>query len=780
MSALTSIDGAISGLNTTDIVDSIIKFERQPVVLLENDKTLKTNIVSTLQAFQAKLLALSSQVKQLTRSSTFEQTQIDYSEEGYVTASASGRVGSGSYDVQVLSLARNHQIASQGFSDQSLASFGAGTITLSLGDGASKAITIDSSNNSLVGIKNAINQANAGVTATIINDGSDSNAYRLVLTGNKTGKANKISVSSNLSGEVNLNFSTATFDQPETLSMASSSTSQIDLGSTAAFTGTGNKTYTFTVRGTGTQTIGTDNITIDWTDGTNSGSILVTQADSEVELVGDGADGMKLTFSAGDLNAGDTFEVSSFAPLLQDPSDAVIAVGSSGSGGSPITVRSETNTFADAIGGLQLNVTRETEAGQSITINTDVDVSGVREAINGLISKFNDAIDFVDEQNKYNQDTGEAGVLFGDLTLQTMQNSMRSSLTSVVSGLDSKYNQLFAIGVRSGTDGKLSIADSSRFESALRNNLDDVINMFTDAGTSSSNYVEFVSSSASSKVGSDYDVNITQAATQGTLRGSSIDNPSTTPLTITSSNNQIKLKVSGIESETIRLSEGTYNSTDDLVHEIQSQIDADEKIGTRGIKVKWVEVNPGSGYLEITNSSYGSASKVEMVTSVGNSALSTLGLSTAVSTDGVDVQGTINGEEAEGRGQYLTGKDGNETTDGLKLLVTLTEDQLGDGAEATVGLSKGVASKLYTTLDSLTKSGDGMMDRRIKSYQNQVKDLTERITFYDERLAARREILMAKFTAMEAALSDLKSTGDYLTSQMASMNDNWNFNSSSN
>ncbi|MGD8605080.1 MAG: flagellar cap protein FliD N-terminal domain-containing protein, partial [Anaerolineales bacterium] len=162
MAGLTSIDGVVSGLNTTEIVDSIIKFERRNVTLLESDKELKTSIVSTLKAFQAKLLALSAQTKLLTRDATFEKSKIDYSEEGYITATAKGRVGSGSYDLQVLSLARNHQLASQGFSDQSLASFGTGTITLSLGDGAAKTVTIDSSNNSLVGIKNAINAAGTG------------------------------------------------------------------------------------------------------------------------------------------------------------------------------------------------------------------------------------------------------------------------------------------------------------------------------------------------------------------------------------------------------------------------------------------------------------------------------------------------------------------------------------------------------------------------------------------------------------------------------------------
>ena len=88
----------------------------------------------------------------------------------------------------------------------------------------------------------------------------------------------------------------------EIISFNDNSTSAISLGMTAANSGTENKTYTFTVASAGAQTIGSDVITLDWTDGINSGSVLITQADSDVELVGDGADGLSLSFSAVQLN----------------------------------------------------------------------------------------------------------------------------------------------------------------------------------------------------------------------------------------------------------------------------------------------------------------------------------------------------------------------------------------------------------------------------------------------------------------------------------------------
>jgi len=309
MQGITSFDGLSSGLNTTQIVDTLIQLQRRNAVLLEQEQASKTNIVTSLNALQAKIVALNAEAAQLGRKGTWEAASIKLSDDKALSATAAGRVAAGSYDLKVLSLARNHQLASQGYSDQSLSSFGTGSITLGVGAASLKTIIIDTTNNSLVGIKKAINDAKAGVTASIINDGSSSRPYRLILTAEKTGLANSISVTSALSGGTNPNFNTASFDVPERLTKAVTSTSAITLASAASFTGSTNKTYTFTIAGAGLQTIGSDTITINWSDGTNSGSIVATQADTEVELVGAGSDGLKLSFGSGKLNSSDQFQV---------------------------------------------------------------------------------------------------------------------------------------------------------------------------------------------------------------------------------------------------------------------------------------------------------------------------------------------------------------------------------------------------------------------------------------------------------------------------------------
>ncbi len=768
-----SIDGIVSGLDTTGIVDAIIEFERRPAFYMEVDQAEKTNIVSTLKALQAKVFAFQSKAQTLTYKASFEKSTVSVTDESYLTATASGRVGVGSYDLRVNSVARNHQIASQGFDADELNAFGTGTIEIGVGDASPQTITIDASNNNMTSIKDAINDAKVGVTASIINDGSSSNPYRLILSADSTGLSNDIEITSNLTGGSDFNYATTSFDAPENLVADSGSSSLISLGASAGYTGSVNKTYTFTVQGTGSQTIGTDPITVDWSDGTNSGSIVVTQADFETDLVGAGADGLKLSFGAGEMNAGDIFQVQTFAPLLQESANAEIQFGSTGGSGSPITVVSENNTFGDVIAGVSLDIKNDTPEGEWVTVTTDMDVSGIKQGIQGFIDAFNDISSFIDDQNTYTAETGESGLLLGDSIIQTMQSRLRSLLSTEVNTESDQYKYLSSIGIRTGADGSLSIKDSSRLEEALMDNLDDVIALFTDSGYGSSNAIELVTASVDAREGEDYAVDITQAAAQGFYAGANITDPGSSSLVLDSTNNRLTVTVNGRESEEIILTAKSYDSSAELINELQVRIDNDRTIGSTGLTASWVDDGGGTGHVVLTSDAYGKTSNVAVSTSQSNNAAISLGLATGTATDGLDVEGTINGEEAQGAGQYLTGNGDNETTAGLKLKITLEGSQVDSSVEGSITLAKGIASKMNVMLTNLTKSQTGLLDSRISSYQNQVDNLADRVADFDERLVLRRERLLLQFQRMEEVLGQLGSVGDYITTQTTNMNANW-------
>jgi flagellar hook-associated protein 2 len=137
--------------------------------------------------------------------SIFSQCKAASSDESSVAVTASNATV-GSYSIAISNLASAQSLASDGFAGASSAT-GTGSITFTRG-GEDYTVTIDSSNATLSGVCQAINDANAGVTASVINDGTSSTPYKLLITANDTGTANSVSVVENLSGGSALNIAT--------------------------------------------------------------------------------------------------------------------------------------------------------------------------------------------------------------------------------------------------------------------------------------------------------------------------------------------------------------------------------------------------------------------------------------------------------------------------------------------------------------------------------------------------------------------------------------------
>jgi len=103
----------------------------------------------------------------------------------------------------------------------------------------------------------------------------------------------------------------------------------------------------------------------------------------------------------------------------------------------------------------------------------------------------------------------------------------------------------------------------------------------------------------------------------------------------------------------------------------------------------------------------------------------------------------------------------------------LDNTQLKGAEEGTISIMKGVAIRLQDLVGSITRSGDGLLDSRIKSEQKQIKNITGRIEQIDANLLRRRDRLTAQFLAMEAALGAFNSQSQFLTLQLANINANF-------
>jgi flagellar hook-associated protein 2 len=102
------------------------------------------------------------------------------------TVSVDENATAGSYDVTVQNLAKAHKLTSEAFTETE--AVGGGTIHLRLGDAAAVDISV-SATDTISDVAQAINDADAGVNAAVIFDGT---SYFLTLTGEETGAANLI------------------------------------------------------------------------------------------------------------------------------------------------------------------------------------------------------------------------------------------------------------------------------------------------------------------------------------------------------------------------------------------------------------------------------------------------------------------------------------------------------------------------------------------------------------------------------------------------------------
>lgn len=213
-----SSPGIGSNLDVNGIVSKLMSVEQRPVALLDKKEASYQAKLSAYGTLQGTVSSFQSAVQGLNSLSKFQSTKASPGDSTVLTASSSSIAASGSYSIDVTTLAQAQKLVATGQSSLTAAIGGGTSTTLTFdfgtvqggtfasgkytgatftsnGSGV-KTVTIDSSNNSLAGIKDAINNADIGVTASIVNDGGTS-PYRLVFASNSEGKSNSIKLSVN-------------------------------------------------------------------------------------------------------------------------------------------------------------------------------------------------------------------------------------------------------------------------------------------------------------------------------------------------------------------------------------------------------------------------------------------------------------------------------------------------------------------------------------------------------------------------------------------------------
>ncbi|SEP28364.1 flagellar filament capping protein FliD [Pseudomonas sp. Snoq117.2] len=194
--ASTTISGVNTGLNITNIVETMVQAEKAPKAdQLSKLQTKTTAQISGLGSLKSGIASLQTVLKDLNSTALFQKRTAVSSDSTLVAASATTTAASGTYKISVGQLATASTVATSAVAkDQT---FGTGnSLTLSVGNTALPTVKLPADKAAtLSDVRDAINSQlkDSGVSATIVTNPSDGQS-RLMLTSTKTGSGNDITL----------------------------------------------------------------------------------------------------------------------------------------------------------------------------------------------------------------------------------------------------------------------------------------------------------------------------------------------------------------------------------------------------------------------------------------------------------------------------------------------------------------------------------------------------------------------------------------------------------
>ncbi|MEW5883787.1 MAG: flagellar filament capping protein FliD [Armatimonadota bacterium] len=743
-----SFGGISSGIDTESIIARILQLERQPIQRLLIQKGQLTNRQTAVDQYKSLVGNVRTAAQTLNTASTFQLVQAASSDSAVATITAGTGALPGIYDLAVSRLAQTHKLASAAQTDATTALNLSGTFLVN-----GKAVTVQT-NDSLSAVATKINEAGAGVTASIINGGSG-NTF-LTITANSSGADNKVALSDVASGTVmsSLGFLSGAASIRKAITNGAESIAFTDSVSTIG------SLLNVTVPPSTIQINGT-NVSVDFANDSladlasritaNVPNVTATVVSAEqngetvykLQIVGDSAtptftDENRVLENIGILQT-------AFGNELLAAQDAQFTLDG-------VSLTSASNTVTNIISGATITLLKaDAVTPPKTTLSLTRDNEAIRNKVQELADAYNAVVDFLKSAASFDSETLESGPLFGNSTVSLIQEQMARALLQSPDGVTGPYRNLLAIGVNFDSSGKMTL-DTAKFDEALATNLQNVTDLFVEAGRIDDPDIQFISATSKTKpsglVG--YTVNITQLATQGTMTaGVAFTGTSSQEETLTFGGTLF-----GNTAYNLTVPAGT--TIDTLI----ALINQDAKLKDHVVASK-----TASNELVLTSKKYGSPGNFTVQSNLPAASDNSGIGDSLISVTGLDVAGTINGETATGTGQILKGDAGNANTDGLSILVK--GGSTGDRGQLI--FTKGAASVVEEALDVALDFVNGFLTSETNAIQAQIDDINDRVARIEENLVRREEFLRRQFNAMEEAMAALQAQSAQLASIMANI-----------
>ncbi len=252
-------------------------------------------------------------------------------------------------------------------------------------------------------------------------------------------------------------------------------TNDTELGVTGSFTITNEEgTFeTITVEATDSLSTIVDQIN-DLNDTLEVGATVV---DGRLVLADDNTGGRTLTLADTDGTMLSALGLNAIDPGTTSETGLIALFSING-----ISVERDTNSVDDAVEGLTITLGAETVEEASETITVANDTAATVAKVEAFIAQYNSTLSFLQGKSDAGdpETAGSAGDLVGDSTLQRIISSLRTMVSSSVSGLDTGFSNVSQLGITTiDKDGQLQL-DSSELTDALVDDSEAVKNFFHD------------------------------------------------------------------------------------------------------------------------------------------------------------------------------------------------------------------------------------------------------------------------------------------------------------
>jgi len=187
--ATISSPGLASGIDIKGIVSQLVELDRAPLQPLQRTASSLKSELSIYGSLKSMVSTLGDAAAKLSTSSGWSGVMASSSNATAVGATAAAGASATSLSIEVQQLARAQSAASGAIPTGS--GVGGGTLSIQVGSGAPVDLVIEAGSDTLTDVARQINEAKAGVSATVLRDAS---GERLLMRSTETGTTNSFTV----------------------------------------------------------------------------------------------------------------------------------------------------------------------------------------------------------------------------------------------------------------------------------------------------------------------------------------------------------------------------------------------------------------------------------------------------------------------------------------------------------------------------------------------------------------------------------------------------------